>query len=857
MNHVRSLLFFFFIAFAPLVGAASARKINVEADQTMFQRAMVTVNLTFEVVDQDGFPLPSVSIYKNEELIGLSGIDGRSSTISVSPGDTLRFVYLGHATSRYVLDRTSKDISTPVRIVLTPAANQLSTVSVIGRRDELAREMPYFVETVSAREIELLQSNNSADALADLSGVYVQKSQFGGGSPVVRGFEANRVLLVVDGVRMNNAIYRTGHLQNAITVDVNALSRMELIYGPGSLAYGSDALGGVIHFRTRTPDFRQSQAGWKIGGQLGYVSAANGKRGGVQLEYGNTDFASYTQLSYNDFGDLRAGRQRPDRFPDFGKRPFYLERIAGRDSLLQNDDPNVQVGTAYRQLDVLQKFRFRLQDQLELKLNVQLSTSSNVPRYDNLSELSGGELRWAEWNYGPQNRLLASLRLDDRRGRSALFDLSSLILSQQVVEEDRITRRSGRSEREINEEDVYSSNLQWDFTKSFGPGRRLNYGFDARYDRVVSKASVFDVDRNIELVDPPIATRYPSGGSSLAAAGLYVDYKHELSARLTAQAGLRLNRQWLAATFGANNPVQWPQQYLDGIKNAAGAVTAAASLRYAHGGHRLRLLFAQGFRSPNVDDFAKFRENNGFIQVPNPELGSERSNSLELGYDREIDGWRIWATGYHTWLNNAIVRDAFSLPDGRDFFISFGDTLRVQANVNAKSARIYGMDFGVEKLFKSGLLLATDLHWLRGVRTERTAAGDLLNLPQDHIPPAYGAASLGYTNEKWTLRLRLRFQLAKAVEDYAVTSFTEREDGVELDREGSSDNLELTPRDPQSGAFTGTYAWSTWNFNLSRKISQKVSLHAGVENIFDVHYRTFASGVSAPGRNFLISLRLQ
>ncbi|NJN34367.1 MAG: TonB-dependent receptor plug domain-containing protein [Saprospiraceae bacterium] len=69
----------------------------------------------------------------------------------------------------------------------------------------------------------------------------------------MRGFEASRVLLVVDGVRMNNLIYRSGHLQNAITVDQNMLDRVEVLFGTASTVYGSDALGGVVHFFTKKP----------------------------------------------------------------------------------------------------------------------------------------------------------------------------------------------------------------------------------------------------------------------------------------------------------------------------------------------------------------------------------------------------------------------------------------------------------------------------------------------------------------------------------------------------------------------------------------------------------------------------
>lgn len=104
------------------------------------------------------------------------------------------------------------------------------------------------IEIVSSSFMQQVNAQNAGDLLTQTGQVFVQKSQQGGSSPVLRGFEASRVLLVVDGIRMNNAIYRAGHLQNVITIDQNALERVELLYGPSSTLYGSDALGGTMHF---------------------------------------------------------------------------------------------------------------------------------------------------------------------------------------------------------------------------------------------------------------------------------------------------------------------------------------------------------------------------------------------------------------------------------------------------------------------------------------------------------------------------------------------------------------------------------------------------------------------------------
>src|SRR5688500_8231790 len=119
--------------------------------------------------------------------------------------------------------------------------------------EEKSRFVAQKVEVISLHNIEQSLSNNTGGLLEQTGKVFVQRSQMGGGSPVLRGFEASRIVLVVDGVRMNNAIYRTGHLQNVITIDDDITEKVEIIYGPASTIYGSDALGGVIHFQTRKP----------------------------------------------------------------------------------------------------------------------------------------------------------------------------------------------------------------------------------------------------------------------------------------------------------------------------------------------------------------------------------------------------------------------------------------------------------------------------------------------------------------------------------------------------------------------------------------------------------------------------
>ncbi|WP_020570017.1 TonB-dependent receptor [Neolewinella persica] len=810
---------------------------------------------TLRIVDEAGAPLPYavVTLLPDSTYLGRTNDFGHLALPPKLPlNAVIRVDYVGYGASSKSLRQLARE---GYVFWMDGGQTVLDMPTVVGRRNEIAAELPYQIETVNQADITRTQSLTTADALANLSGVYVQKSQFGGGSPVVRGFEANRVLLVVDGVRMNNAIFRNGHLQNTITVDPLALDRLELIYGAGALAYGSDALGGVVHFRTQEPMFKVGRQGnqagtqdakWEGQGAINYGTAAHSFAQSVRLAYSAENFASLTLLSTTFTSHLRAGAQRSDRFADFGLREEYVERQNGVDVVVPNDAPNQQIGTAYNQYNLLQKFRFRLKDRLELSANFQLSTTSDIPRYDALIERRAGQLRWARWDYGPQTRALAALRLDDRRP-TALYDLASYLLSYQFVAEDRIQRLFGDPQAQHDLVDVHATNLQADFTKSLG-NTTLRYGFDLRYDAVTSVAYLQNIDDGSRDFSG-ISTRYPSQGSGLASGGAYAEATYPLSREWKLRGGLRYSRQRLNARFGTDDPIAWPQAYLDGIKNTEGATTAALGLIHKSGPHHWRALFAQGFRAPNIDDFAKFRENNGFIQVPNPELQPERSNTLETGYRfRAINNrLELGLTAYHSWLNQAIIRQNGTLPNGQTSFVSRGETLFAQTNVNAESARIYGLDLDARITIGRGWRLTSAFHYLRGRRDQLAPDGSILDLPQDHIPPPYGQTALGWARERWNLSCRVRYQLAKAPEDYAVGAiFGSADDGFEFDRLGTADNLELTPL-KQDITFAGSLAWWTINLYAAYDLNDHWSLRLKGENLLDRHYRTFASGVSSAG----------
>jgi len=295
-------------------------------------------NLTIQ--NTDGEFLIGVEVFSED--LSFANVTDAFGKISIPQNKgSLNLRYLGYSPMNIDPTKLTSDI-----IVMQREAQFVDEVTIVGRTGVIKEEIPYQIETINQKAISLSNSQTSADALAANANVYVQKSQMGGGSPLLRGFEANKILLVVDGVRLNNAIYRSGHLQNAITVDQAMLDRMEVIFGAGSLNYGSDALGGVIHFKSRDPilNFDPSKkANIQQGYYARYSTANREKSIHYDLMFGKEKWGSLSSVSFAMYDDLSAGTRRDSRYPDFGKHLEYIDRINGQDVIVNNNQPQKKI----------------------------------------------------------------------------------------------------------------------------------------------------------------------------------------------------------------------------------------------------------------------------------------------------------------------------------------------------------------------------------------------------------------------------------------------------------------------------------------------------------------------------------
>lgn len=682
--------------------------------------------------------------------------------------------------------------------------------------EQLKNESPNQIEIISAKKIAFQNTANTANLLEQSGNVFVQRSQAGGGSPVLRGFESSRVLIVIDGVRMNNAIYRAGHLQNVMRIDQNMLERAEVIFGPSSVMYGSDALGGVIHFRSKSPELNKTNAN----GYVRYASAFGEKTAHIDLNLGRKRFGSLTSFTISDFGDLIQGSKRSEKYPNFGKRTFYVERQNEKDVSIPNENENKQIGSAYSQHDFLQKFSFQQSKKINHILNFQYSNSSNVPRYDRLTEVRNGLPRFAEWYYGPEKRMMLAYQLELKDEK--IYDKAYISAAYQNINESRISRGFNNVNRKSQKEEVNVFSINADFQKTLNKNS-LNYGLEIVSNEVASKANFTNIISNVES---KADTRYPDGTNKMNSWAVYLSDQLKISNKVILNGGLRYNSTNLNSEFIEKAFFPFP---FNAIEQKTAAMTGNLGLVYNPSSKtKISLIGSSGFRTPNIDDLAKvFESVTGTLIVPNPDIKPEYTYNAEASIHQEI-GKKIVleATYFNTYFQNAIVIDAFTL-NGQNTVLYNNTSSKVVAAQNKAKAFVNGWNLAIYGKISSNLTFSSSLNQTKGI------IKDAKNTPLDHIPPLFGRTSLKFQKEALQIEVFSLYNGWKKLKDYSPS--------------GEDNLIYATPE--------GMPSWTTFNARTAYQIKGNFSFQLACENIFNKNYRNFASGISSAGRNFVITLR--
>ena len=625
-------------------------------------------------------------------LGAVTDLEGFYTIVSVPPGRyDVEASFLGYRSElvegiEVVAARTVR-VNFELQVTVVP----LQEISVTASRIE--KEIfytPHAITIASEEEIEKRAPRTTPEILREETGVMIQKTTHGHGAPAVRGLMGYQVLILIDGMRLNNATFRYGPNQYLSTIDPHQVERIEVVRGPGSVLYGSDAQGGVINIITKKPGRSSGRFKTNLRINSKYASADEEKMVHLEVHGGTQKLGFSLGATLKDVGDLKAGG-------DLGvQSPTGWQENGGHVTLCANLNENQKVTWGY-----------------------QAVRQKDVPRYDKYpgglyatgKKESGAYERYL---YTPQDRDLLYVDYKMRDVNSFINALGAT-LSFHRQKEGRDMLKEGETKC-TKEEDVtrtWGFNLQ--LNSLYGTRHNLVYGLEGYRDKVGSER--FDTDISTGNTEQKRG-RYPDG-ASFESAALYLQDEIFITSNLAVSCGGRYSRFRLKAdlddsTFGSIDAVS------HALTGSFGAVLGLTD------NVNMTLGLAQAFRAPNIDDETTFGDFHAGIEVPSPGLEPEKSFTYELGFKTRYNTWTGSVTAYVTNLRDLIDREPSTYQGSPTL-----NGEQVWKKINVNRARVKGIE--------------ADIHWAALSEWSvfsnfaRTWGRDLSgDEPLRRIPPAMG-----------------------------------------------------------------------------------------------------------------------
>ena len=739
-------------------------------------------------------PIEGVSISSKIYNVGvISNSKGNSKLDSFKSIDTLLVQHLAYQN----LNITKKDIQNNI-IFLILKTHTLDNVEINDSKLSHFKEKSIFTK-INAIKITNVQSAQTSDLLEKTMGLSIQKSQNGGGSPNLRGMEANRLLIIVDGIALNNTIFRSGHIQNTATINPFFLNSAEVLFGPSAVAFGNGAMGGAIIFTTKRP---KNNGGHHFAQQ--YESSSKAVFTTFTSNYKLGKSINISGFSIKSYGHLKMGSNRKHGFLNWGNESIIAEN-------------NIQKKTAYQQADFFHKSLFQLTQNNFLLFNSQLSTSSNINRFDKLNDLKDGENKYLYWYYGPQKRILQSVRL--KNYKQTIFSNEAVFTASfQNVKESRHKQKKGSNLLNNRVESLQIFDLKTDVLKQLNKFK-VNYGFDTRFQQLKSVANLSS-NKNIYYN----TSRYPDGGTNVMNNAIYLQLNLQSLKNIDLRIGTRYNINSLSSKFQDTATIKLP---FDKILVENKSLSNSIQMHYKYSDNfTFNASISNGFRNPNTDDIGKiFSKDDINVILPNNQLSPEKSFNIETGLIANVNKLITFQIQiFQTQIIDAIERRYAKL-NGNDSIIYDGEIMKVMMNQNIGGATISGLNFAYNINLTKKLEHKGSINILKGETSDK--------IPLAHIPPTNIISELNYSIRKQLISFSMHYNGIKKAKDYDLS-------GV--------DNLEEATQ-------IGNPSWYTLNLKHKINIDKNLTFITGIYNITDTHYKTFGSGISASGRNFSLSLQ--
>ena len=686
---------------------------------------------------------------------------------------------------------TSEIDSTKMNLLL----NEISIHTTLNVEDNKTQ-----IIRLKQKEITSSLSKNPAELLEKSTAIIVQKSQNGGGSPNIRGFEANRILLVLDEVKLNNTIYRSGHLQNILSIDPFILENISILHGPSTVFYGSGALGGSIVLNTINPE-NYSENINSFSSQ--YESSSSSYLTHLHSVYKKNNTSFLSSATYKKYGNLKMGSNRFHGYENWGKDEFTI-------------NGNTQLYSDYSQVDLTQKIHHKINKSSSFCINSQLSTTTDIHRYDKLNDVSNGSPKYESWYYGPQKRVFNSLSYSAYLNK-ILADKIDLNFNIQNIEESRHKQKfmDSFSTSRIENLNIFDSKIS--LRKNINDWK-IDYGFSNRFEKLSSNAYNEDDSGDISFA----TTRYPDNGSVVLNFSTFILSEYRSNNKLKWFNAFRGDFEKIDANFSDNNPFELNESL--SVENWN--IAASSNLFYSFlENNFISFSIYNSFRNPNIDDLGKvFSKVDGIVVIPNPDLNSEKIISSELMFQHLGKNNKVDIVLFNSFLTDAIAKREISI-NGVDSILYDGELMKTIANTNITSAKMMGVNLIYNQKINDKLSVKSISSFVDAITSD--------SFPLAHIPPLSSRLQFNYSvSENSSFSFYSIYNSWKKSEDFDLN-------GV--------DNFEEATID-------GTPSWYTLNLIYSRKINN-FQLSISCENILDAHYKTFASAISSSGRNFIVNLQ--
>jgi outer membrane receptor protein involved in Fe transport len=668
------------LAVTALVVALSAGPLAAHQDDR--------VPITGRIVDAVTLrPLAGAAVHVSGVAVVRTDSDGRFVLPRVAPGRYVVTARLDGYRPAEAPVTVAGAAPPPVEFALAPETLRLAeAVSVTATRDEReAFDVPRSVSVVNETELLRTAPRTSAEALARAPGVFVQKTNHGGGSPFVRGLVGNQVLVLVDGIRLNNSTFRYGPNQYLATVDPGTVSRFEVLRGSGSVQYGSDALGGVIHVRNRDPLL-------SAGGTLPTVGLngrlmSQGMEQSIRLNLGVAapKVAVAGNVAVRNFGDLVAG-----------------------------GDLGVESPSGYRETNADFRGVVKAGRSTTMTFAYDHVYQDDVPRWDQVAQRG-----YSRYAFDPQVRQFAFARLDQSRTDSWVNGLT--VTTAWVRSRERRERqRVGSSVLTTEQDTVNTLAVTAEARSSPLAGLTLVAGAEIYADRVDS----WRVDSNATAgTSTAMRGLFPADAGARSAAGFgLASYR---KGRLGADAGARYT--WTSVT--AKDPVFGDVDVSPGAWVGSGSLALELAKTISAYGS-----VSQGFRAPNLDDLSTLGLFDFGVEIPSGQLQPERSLSLETGVRLRSARFAAALAAFRTNLSNLIERKRVATPP---ITLPFPGEDRYYQRTNAGEAYVRGFECEAEWRILATTTIFGHVAYAFG---ENTTA----NEPMRRIPPLNGLLGLRY-----------------------------------------------------------------------------------------------------------------